>query len=194
MRPRLVTALLALSAALAPSTAHADTYQFTFNGVFQANCCGSTGVGPTATFDFQLSGPPVFFLYDDQYPDYEYLDVLIKGLPGNPKYDLMAGAYSDPLVSYSSFTFANNGDVTDFLDISSSIALYAGPDSDPVYIPGTYAASTELHDGHAVYDGTLTVADLSSPGTTITPEPSTLTLLATGLIGIATLLRRRIAA
>ncbi len=185
MRPYLLAALLALAPA-----AYADTFQFTFDGAFQPNCCGSTGVGPNLTFNFQLSGPPVFFLYDDQYPAYEYLAVQLNGLPRNPKYDLMAGSYSDPLVSYSAFTFENNGDVTSFLDISASPILITGPDSDPVYIPGTYSASLELHDGHAVYDGTLAVADLSTPGAA-TPEPSTFALLGTGLAGLTAILRRR---
>ena len=59
---------------LAP-VARADTFQFSFAGDYQPPVIPGfdpLGGGPTLTLDLQLPGPPTFFLYDGQFPAYQY--------------------------------------------------------------------------------------------------------------------------
>ena len=171
MRSHLLALLLA-SVALCPVVARADTFVFAFNGVVQPNIY-APDTYPSLSFSWQLSGPPEYFLYDDQYPAYRYPSV---SLPGNP-----FGSVADVLVSSTDVDFLG-GPIYDygFGGLSTSKAFVSGLDSNPTFIPGTYAAEAEFFD-YSIYDGSFTVTDV----TTVTPEPSTLALLGSGLVGTA---------
>ena len=61
----------------------------------------------------------------------------------------------------------------------TSSALFTGTAGAPVFVPGVYTIPV---------DGILTITDQTP---TVTPEPSSLALLGTGVLGVAGLLRRR---
>ena len=63
----------------------------------------------------------------------------------------------------------------------SDSTLFTGTVNAPVFIPGVYVTPNE---------GILTITDQTP---TVTPEPPTFLLLGTGLLGLAALLRRRLA-
>ena len=60
-------------------------------------------------------------------------------------------------------------------------AFFSGTLGAPVFIPGVYTYPT---------DGILTITDQTP---TVTPEPSSLVLLGTGVLGVAGVVRRRVA-
>lgn len=75
-----------------------------------------------------------------------------------------------------------------------SMQLFTGPASAPTFLLGTFAAQFSVPIFGYGYDfGTITIAaDTTAPSTV--PEPGSLTLLSTGLLGVASLLCRRLRA
>ena len=197
MRRSLFAALLVASASALAPIAHADTFQFTYNGVFQPFPPYVTEAPNPLSFSWQLSGPPEFYLYDGMYPDYRYASVAFPGNPFSSEANITLYSYAtnfpglgdteDDITFFS--TDGSLYDVYGFAGLSVPQGFYTGPPSDPTFLPGTYDAGFEFHD-YTLYNGTLTVTDLSTP-IAATPEPAPLLLLGTGLAGVATLLRRR---
>ena len=163
--------------------AHADTLQYTFVQAYANQ--------PTHTFSFQLpSNPSLQSLTISAANQAFYLGnvaAVADGVPGtflavfvfnqidphNDGFVLAAGPYSnEPTFSYSDY---------------SGMPLYSGEPFDPMFLTGTFVLQ-EIGSPYGGALGILTVTDLTAP----TPEPSALALLTTGLLGTASLLRRRV--
>ncbi len=70
--------------------------------------------------------------------------------------------------------------------------LFAGPASAPTFLLGIFAAQYSVPIFGYGYDfGTITIAANSTPPPSTVPEPGSLALLSTGLLGVAFLLHRR---
>ena len=179
---RFHSALLALPLALASTSAFADVIDYRFElvndelcGAFGgADCVPSTlefavQTGPPTSYDagsFTYYFPQIQFIHDDN---------------GSNTYP--------PLV------FERNGiDVQAYggtleLYVGLPNGLYTGPTSDPTLLTGSGGSGAYLQGQSLEESGTVTVTDLT---TASTPEPSTIGLLATGILGGIGVLRRRI--
>lgn len=200
-------ALVLGSLALTP-LAHADTYMFSFSGQPTGYSCYPSGC-PTYSIHWQMPSTPDSKPYGDTA---EYSSIALVPTPelGPPPpggsypfesvYGLYTGFLSPALeddLFFQSQKFEGYGGLADSVDVQllTGESFTSGPTSSLTFLPGTYAAD-ERSNGPDLY-GFLTVTDLDSSPTTptsVTPEPSTLALLGTGVLGAVGTLRRRVLA
>ena len=158
--------------------AHADTLQYTFAPLYSS---------PTNTFSFQLPSNPT---PQDLVVNTAQQAFYVK--------NVTAIANGVPNTFYAVFNFTQNGagfvlsgtpsNGPTFSEANvNGTPLYSGSPFSPTFLTGTFV----LQETGAPYGGAygiLTVKDISVAAT---PEPSSFVLLSTGLLGAATLLRRR---
>jgi hypothetical protein len=175
-----VAALLLASAAILPLAAHADTL----------DVMTVTGNGHTWTFDFPLTQT---FTYPANLP------LFIPGL--TPLSATLDGASIAPgEIFFHNFQnisgpfgqiITPGAGVLDILSVS-------GPYTNPVTMQSFYAYTSTLFNGTfngTEFNGITTVPFTISveQSTAPTPEPSSLALLATGILSFAALIKRRTA-
>jgi hypothetical protein len=168
VRTRVVLAILALFAFSGSAFADTlDTFSFVQNGF------------TTPSFSFTLPATPTVLFYDYGNPQENYF-LTTPCVPAQ----LGPVTVSACLRVYENeFTFNSNDDV---VDVSG---IFTGTMQDPTFVPGVYVATFQnfyeaagITSGPAV-SGTLTI--------TQTPEPSSVVLLASGLLTGAWLLYQR---
>lgn len=151
---------------LAPVAAHADTFNFLFTE-------------GTNTVTFELPSSPVVSAFHSGYSFKINNETIVEN-----------GATS----SMRTLEFNSSGDGGGFSLSNSAYLntegpqLYVGPESAPTFVPGSY--NLIGYQNHQL-KSQLTITDLPAP-TTVTPEPSSVLLLGTGLVALAGSTRRRL--
>ena len=178
----------------APVVAQADVYDFLYQQTQpDYGCTGfSLPYCPQEVIEFHLSTPVVPESYGDGYFDVD--PVLLHG----PASGAVAPLKFEQIPQGpSAISFSAVGELYALLYYQDfSQLLFTGPTSSPTLVIGSGAAQTfEVENGvQGGYStgstGVLTVTDLS---TVATPEPSTLALLGTGVLGAGGVVRRRLA-
>ena len=183
--PKVLSSLVVLAALAAPCALHADTYTYTITTADTSSTPGST-----FTVTGTLAGPA------DPYAPGAFDINTITGAAASYTFSgiVNAGTDSENTASMNGFTFDN--------------VLYTGGgnlvDSDGFLLYLTSPAGQSL--AHVYYNAgyEVDVVDPSDPGDVTpfaitnfevspspVPEPGTLALLSTGMLGAATLLRRK---
>lgn len=164
------------------SLAHADVFDFSLKGTYITDT-PQTPYADEFTLDTSLVIPSPWPEFNRICPDCftttrpgGYYVVARSGIV-----DLIASG-GDPLRPLEAFYLSDPTKPTGFLN------LYNGPSTHPVLTTGKYAF--EMSNSHGDVDGQVTITDLT---TRPVPEPSTLALLTTGVLGLAGTLRRRLA-
>lgn len=165
--------LISAIALLAPVAAHADTFTL-------------TGQGETITFALPDSPTPSLF-EDGTGFAVNNVEVNFDGTLISESVGFLA-ARSGLAISIAAESFISGGSFLVSGDklIGEGPQLYTGLESLPTFDLGTYTidnADRSLPTG----DYSLTI----TADTAVTPEPSSLALLGSGVIGIAGLVRRR---
>jgi hypothetical protein len=185
MRKALFALPLLASVLILPLTAHADTIdQFTFNfatppGFVPAN----------VTIDLPASPPPSYLGGFGECPPAECISVL--GHSGSHTY-LVNFSQMSPTETFVGYAIYD--DLSGPLPVPRAFTkifaptLFTGPVDAPTFLTGTYDAEYEPVIGFPLFPGTITIEPLTA---STVPEPSTFTLLATGILGAITTFKQR---
>jgi len=179
MRKALFTLALLASAFILPLTAHADTIdQFTFDfdttpGYLPVHVTIDLLASPSVLPFSSLICGDCFVVFSESSPTYIFK--FFQFAPGSTlvNFALYSGG---PLPVDKAYT-----------QIFASDDLFTGSLSDPTFILGTFDAVYRPFPGSPDFPGTITIEPLN----TTVPEPSTLMMMATGILGVITPLRSR---
>jgi hypothetical protein len=168
------------------TAAHADTFQFNYSGVTESY----QGVLRQDTFSLQVTTSALTNGTVDSLGQITYtLPATVNGVVV-PNVLLSKAHTWSPGIDVDTFyidSFAG-GQWNYYYFISYGLFLTGALDQ-PVITPGSYSLVGENYRLGAPVAGELTVVDLSTPAPT--PEPASLALVSTSLLGFAFLWRKR---
>jgi hypothetical protein len=184
MRKTLFASAVLASALSIPLTAHADAIdQFTFSfatppGFLPANLVIDLAASPPgSTGGLGICFQNCFSVFG-QVGDTPYVVDFMQFTPG-------AGTIVEYAVTNPTF-----GPPTQPRAYTQIFApnLFSGSITDPTFLTGTFDAEYQPVVGFPEFPGTITIEPLNN---STVPEPSTLALMATGILGVISTLRSR---
>jgi hypothetical protein len=188
MRKTLFAFAILASALSIPLTAHADTIdQLTFN-------FSRPGFLPAdAIIDIPASPPPSYLNGLFGFCPASDCITVLGTSPTGSNYYLVNFAEVSPTQTSISYAYYGSLDAPipparAFYQIYGLPALFTGPVSAPTFLNGTFDGEYQAVVEFPPIPGTLTIEPINNPAV---PEPSTLTLMATGLLGAITTLKHR---